>query len=181
MGGGFFLGGGAQSGYNLPGSVFDSEFRCTFALLDAVPWQAIRRYSVKDEFFTFNEQSPVRRPGATSSIANGRIVHGPRFGLSWRDGFDLARLALTPEAKAGGAAHRGLLFPAVLLDRILVAATRRSWDRSRNTARRSCGATSIARCTCSPTFRTWRTSGARRSTSIRRLSNRWSLGCARAA
>ena len=37
MGGGFFLGGSAQSGYNLPGSVFDSEFRCAFALLDAVP------------------------------------------------------------------------------------------------------------------------------------------------
>ena len=34
MGGGFFLGGSAKSGYNMPGSVFDSEFRCAFDLLD---------------------------------------------------------------------------------------------------------------------------------------------------
>ena len=33
LGGGFFLGGSAESGYNLPGSVFDKEFRCTFDLL----------------------------------------------------------------------------------------------------------------------------------------------------
>jgi myosin-crossreactive antigen len=37
MGGGFFLGGSAESGYNLPGSVFDNEFRCAFDLLDTVP------------------------------------------------------------------------------------------------------------------------------------------------
>ena len=36
-GGGFFLGGNAQSGYNLPGSVFDAEFRCTFDLLADIP------------------------------------------------------------------------------------------------------------------------------------------------
>ena len=37
LGGGFFLGGNAQNGYNLPGSVFDKEFRCTFDLLDSIP------------------------------------------------------------------------------------------------------------------------------------------------
>jgi len=54
MGGGFFLGGNAQTGYNLPGSVFDSEFRCTFDLLDAVPSASNPAISVKQEFFTFN-------------------------------------------------------------------------------------------------------------------------------
>jgi oleate hydratase len=33
MGGGFFLGGNAETGYYMPGSVFDKEFRCTFDLL----------------------------------------------------------------------------------------------------------------------------------------------------
>jgi hypothetical protein len=34
---GFFLGGSAVSGYNVPGSVFDKELRCTFDLLDGIP------------------------------------------------------------------------------------------------------------------------------------------------
>ena len=37
LGGGFFLGGSAAGGYNLPGSVFDKEFRCTFDLLKSIP------------------------------------------------------------------------------------------------------------------------------------------------
>ena len=101
MGGGFFLGGSAESGYNLPGSVFDSEFRCTFDLLDAVPAASNSAISVKEEFFTFNTRHPFD-DRARLIDRNGRIVHGPRFGLSWRDGFDLARLALTPESKLGG-------------------------------------------------------------------------------
>ena len=44
MGGGFFLGGSAESGYNLPGSVFDKEFRCTFELLKSTLQQAIRLF-----------------------------------------------------------------------------------------------------------------------------------------
>jgi myosin-crossreactive antigen len=44
MGGSFSLGGSAQTGYILPcGSVFDSEFRCTFDLLATIPPQAIQR------------------------------------------------------------------------------------------------------------------------------------------
>jgi oleate hydratase len=101
MGGGFFLGGNAESGYNLPGSVFDNEFRCTFDLLDAVPTTSNPDVSVKEEFFTFNTRHPFD-DRARLIDRNGRIVHGPRFGLSWRDGFDLARLALTPEATLEG-------------------------------------------------------------------------------
>ncbi len=49
MGGGFFLGGSAESGYNLPGSVFDNEFRCAFDLLDTVPSASNPAISVKQD------------------------------------------------------------------------------------------------------------------------------------
>ena len=101
MGGGFFLGGSAESGYNLPGSVFDNQFRCTFDLLDAVPSASNPAISAKEEFFTFNTRRPFD-DRARLIDRNGHIVHGPRFGLSWHDGFQLARLALTPEARLDG-------------------------------------------------------------------------------
>ncbi len=101
MGGGFFLGGSPESGYNLPGSVFDNKFRCAFELLDAIPSASNPAVSVKEQFFTFNIHHPFD-DRARLLDRNGRIVHGPRFGLSWRDGFDLAKLALTPEAMLEG-------------------------------------------------------------------------------
>jgi oleate hydratase len=60
MVGGFFLGGSAQTGYNLPGSVFANEFRCTFDLLQTILSARCPAISVKDEFFTFNAQRPFR-------------------------------------------------------------------------------------------------------------------------
>jgi oleate hydratase len=102
MGGGFFLGGSAQSGYNLPGSVFDKEFRCTFDLLQTIPFARDPTVSVKDEFFTFNTQHPFC-DRAHIVDRNGQIVpHAPHYGLSLRDGLDLVRLALTPEARLDG-------------------------------------------------------------------------------
>ena len=101
LGGGFFLGGSAQSGYNLPGSVFDSEFRCTFDLLATIPSISNPAISVKDEFFTFNERNPFY-DRAHIIDRNGNIVHGPHFGLTLCDGLALARLSLTPEAKLDG-------------------------------------------------------------------------------
>ncbi len=98
MGGGFFLGGNAESGYNLPGSVFDSEFRCTFDLLQAIPSTSDPAVSVKDEFFTFNKRNPFN-DRAHIIDRDGHILHGPRFGLSLRDGLGFVRLALTREAK----------------------------------------------------------------------------------
>src|SRR5262249_57680268 len=90
-----------KNGYNLPGSVFDEEFRCAFHLLDMVPTVSDPTISVKEEFFTFNKRRPFD-DRARLIDRNGHIVHGPRFGLSLRDGFDLARLALTPEAMLDG-------------------------------------------------------------------------------
>jgi oleate hydratase len=104
LGGGFFLGGDAQSGYNLPGSVFDAEFRCTFDLLADIPSTRDSAMSVKDEFFTFNEQKALH-DRAHIVDRNGQIVpHRPRYGLSLRHGLDLVKLSLTPEAALD--AHR---------------------------------------------------------------------------
>ena len=101
MGGGFFLGGSATSGYNLPGSVFDPEFRCAFDLLAEIPSVRDPAVSVKDEFFTFNQRHPFF-DRAHIIDRNGAIVHEPHFGLTLSDGLALARLSLTSEAKLDG-------------------------------------------------------------------------------
>jgi oleate hydratase len=97
LGGGFFLGGSAESGYNLPGSVFDKEFRCTFELLKAIPSATNPSISVTDEFFAFNTAEPYQ-DRAHIFDRDGRVVHGPRYGLSLGDGLSLARVLLTTEA-----------------------------------------------------------------------------------
>ena len=101
VGGGFFLGGSAESGYNLPGSVFDKEFRCTFELLKSIPSASNPSISVTEEFFAFNTGEPYH-DGAHIFDRDGRVVHGPRFGLSLGDGLSLARVLLTPEAMLNG-------------------------------------------------------------------------------
>ena len=101
LGGGFFLGGNAASGYNLPGSVFDKEFRCTFDLLASVPSARDPSISVTKDFFAFNTGEPYQDK-AHIFDRDGRIVHGPRFGLSLADGLCLARVVLTPEAMLDG-------------------------------------------------------------------------------
>jgi phytoene dehydrogenase-like protein len=59
LGGGFFLrGSSAASGHNLPGSVFDKKFRCAFDLLAAIPTASAPKRSVKDQFFTYNNDDP---------------------------------------------------------------------------------------------------------------------------
>jgi oleate hydratase len=101
LGGGFFLGGSAERGYNLPGSIFDKEFRCTFDLLNSIPSASNPAISVTEEFFAFNTSEPYDDK-AHIFDRNGHVVHGPRFGLSLGDGFRLARVLLTPEAMLDG-------------------------------------------------------------------------------
>ncbi|MGE3873672.1 MAG: oleate hydratase [Parvibaculaceae bacterium] len=97
LGGGFFLEGSSEAGYSLPGSIFDKEFRCAFDLLATIPTQANAQISVKEHFFTFNREHPF--DDQTHIVDRDlRTVHGPRYGLSWKDGLALARLSLTPEA-----------------------------------------------------------------------------------
>ena len=94
-------------GYNLPGSVFDKEFRCAFDLLATIPTEAHPNISVKEQFFTFNEEYPF--VDQTHIVDRAlRPVHGPRFGLSLSDGFALAKLSrFTPESESwtGGASR----------------------------------------------------------------------------
>jgi oleate hydratase len=101
LGGGFFLGGSAETGYNLPGSVFDKEYRCTFDLLKSIPSASNPSKSVTEEFFTFNTGEPYH-DRAHIFDRDGRVVHGPRFGLSLGDGLGLARFLLTSEASMDG-------------------------------------------------------------------------------
>jgi oleate hydratase len=102
LGGGLFLYGSAQSGYNLPGSVFDKEFRCTFDLLSTIPSTKDPAVSVRDEFFAFNDRDPFDDRGHIVD-RNGQVVpHGARFGLSLHDFFDLSKILLTPETLLEG-------------------------------------------------------------------------------
>ncbi|MBV9538488.1 MAG: oleate hydratase [Acidisphaera sp.] len=101
MGGGLSLTGDAATGYSMPGSVFDARFRCAYDLLAAIPSANNPAVSVKEEFFTFNERHRMN-DRAHIIDRDGRVVHGPRFGLTLRDGLDLARLSLTPEARLDG-------------------------------------------------------------------------------
>jgi oleate hydratase len=101
LGGGFFLGGSAESGYNLPGSVFDKEFRCTFDLLKSIPSARNPSISVTEDFFAFNTSEPYH-DRAHIFDRSGRIVHGPRYGLSLGDGLGIARVLLTPETMLDG-------------------------------------------------------------------------------
>ena len=101
LGGGFFLGGDAQKGYDLPGSVFDKEFRCTFNLLGSIPSKRNPAVSVTQDFFDFNDSEPYH-DRAHIFDGNLNVVHGPRFGLSLVDGLRLARVVLTPEVFLNG-------------------------------------------------------------------------------
>ncbi len=101
LGGGYFLEGNPAIGYNLPGSVFDKEFRCGFELLSWIPTLADPKISVKEQFFTFNDANPYNDL-AHILDRDGNIVHGPHFGLSLSDGLALGRVSLTPESMLDG-------------------------------------------------------------------------------
>src|ERR1700741_981276 len=58
LGGGFFLGGSAERGYNLPGSVFKKKSRCTFYLLKSIPSARNPFISVTEDFFALNRGEP---------------------------------------------------------------------------------------------------------------------------
>ena len=101
LGGGFFLDGDAEHGYNLPGSIFDKEFRCALDLLGTIPTLGYPNINVAEQFLTFNSEHPF--DDRTHIIDRDlRPVHRPRYGLSLGDGLALAKLSLTPEASLQG-------------------------------------------------------------------------------
>ena len=101
LGGGYFLEGNPGSGYNLPGSVFDKEFRCGFELLSWIPTLTDPKVSVRDQFFAFNDANPYD-DRAHILDRDGNIVHGPHFGLGLSDALALGRVTLTPESLLDG-------------------------------------------------------------------------------
>jgi oleate hydratase len=101
LGGGFFLDGDAEHGYNLPGSIFDKHFCCALDLLATIPTEGYSDINVADQFLTFNKEHPF--DDQTHIVDRGlRRVHGPRYGLSLADGITLAKLSYTPEASLDG-------------------------------------------------------------------------------
>jgi oleate hydratase len=101
LGGGFFLDGDAEHGYNLPGSIFDKQFRCALDLLATIPTLGYSNINVAEQFLTFNTEHPF--VDQTHIVDRDlRPVHGPRYGLSLGDGLALAKLSLTPEASLQG-------------------------------------------------------------------------------
>jgi oleate hydratase len=101
LGGGYFLDGNSTIGYNLPGSVFDKEFRCGFELLSWIPTLTDPKVSVRDQFFAFNNANPYNDQ-AHILDRNAKIVHGPHFGLGLSEALALGRVALTPESALDG-------------------------------------------------------------------------------
>ena len=120
LGGGYFLDGSAASGYNLPGSVFDKEFRCGFELLATIPTLTDPNLSVRDQFFTFNDANPFNDQ---AHILDRDLRH--RAWAAFRPELfgRLALLRVSADARSDArrAAHRGVLFRRLLQDRILAA------------------------------------------------------------
>lgn len=138
--GGFFLGGSTESGYNLPGSVFDQEYRCAFELLKWIPSARDPSKSVTEDFFDFNTGEPYYDKMHIFD-RDGHIVHGPRFGLSLGDGLCLTRFMLTPEAMMRSGSASTSSFPSVFSRPSSGSSGRRSWARCLSTARSSFNAT----------------------------------------
>ena len=102
LGGGFFLDGDAQRGYNLPGSIFDKHFNCAVDLLGTIPTEGYPNINVAEQFLTFNQEHPF--DDQTHIVDRDlRRVHDPlRYGLTLGDGLTLAKLSLTSEASLDG-------------------------------------------------------------------------------
>ena len=58
LGGGFFLDGDPERGYNLPGSIFDKHFNCAVNLLTTIPTRDYPNINVAKQFLTFNQEHP---------------------------------------------------------------------------------------------------------------------------
>ena len=120
LGGGFFLDGDAEHGYNLPGSIFDKQFRCALDLLATIPTLGYSNINVAEQFLTFNNEHPFvdrdayRRPRPPPR-AWAAVRADP-----WRRPRPCEALAHA-RSVVGRSAHQGLVLPEVLRDGVLAA------------------------------------------------------------
>ena len=140
LGGGFFLGGNAASGYNLPGSVFDKEFRCTFDLLEIDPFHAIPPFPSRS-ISSLSITSDPYHDRAHIFDRDGRDRAWAAFRSEpWRRPRLATRLADAGSDRWKGGASRSS-FRQIFSRRNSGSSGRRSWGRCRSTARSSFGAT----------------------------------------
>jgi oleate hydratase len=149
MGGGIFLSGSADTGYNLPGSIFDKEYRCTFDLLSTIPSASNPAISVSEEFATFNDRHSFQDQVHIIDRNGTLVERSPRFGLGLRDRLALTRLSRTPERLLDGRRIQEL-FSSQFFPPNIGCSVQRSQVVSRSIARWSFDATSIANWICSP-------------------------------
>jgi oleate hydratase len=101
LGGGYFVDGDPQHGYNLPGSVFDKEFRCGFDVLSDIRTLGYPNIYVSEQFFTFNNEHPF--DDQTHIVSRDLSpFRQSRYGLNMCDGVRLAKLSLSSEASLDG-------------------------------------------------------------------------------
>jgi oleate hydratase len=101
LGGGYFVDGDPEHGYNLPGSVFDKHFRCGFDVLSDIRTLGFPNICVTEQFFTFNKEHPF---DDQTHIVNRDLCRfrEARYGLSLSDGLRLAKLSWSSEASLDG-------------------------------------------------------------------------------
>jgi oleate hydratase len=101
LGGGYFVDGDPEHGYNLPGSVFDKHFRCGFDVLSDIRTLVYPNIYVTEQFFTFNKEHPF---DDQTHIVNRDLspFRQARYGLNLCDGVRLAKLSLSSEASLEG-------------------------------------------------------------------------------
>ena len=102
LGGGFFLDGDAEHGYNLPGSIFDKEFRCALGLLAKDPHLEPTRTSPSQTNSSLSITSTRSSTRCTSSTVTSAPCMGRDTGSVLADGLALAKLSFTPEASLDG-------------------------------------------------------------------------------
>jgi oleate hydratase len=102
LGGGFFLDGDPEHGYNLPGSIFDKHFNCAVDLLGTITTQRYPNIDVAEEFLTFNREHPFDDLTHIVDSSLNRVHNPLRYGLTLGDGITLARLSATSEASLDG-------------------------------------------------------------------------------
>ena len=92
--------GDTESGYVIRGGrMFEEHFSCTYDLFSTIPSLSNPKASVSEEIHAFTRQ--IVTSSRSRLVISGRKIEAPPLGLSLRDKWDLARLALRTESSIG--------------------------------------------------------------------------------